>query len=300
MTLIRTLRDFSHTIEVGIFAEQSAPGAKPEVTVLVPEDMIAVGGGGIGSSHPGAFLTMSRPTLDRQGNPDFRGWVVASTDHTVRDIHQLRGFAFGLKIVGMSRTELFNAIEWKRERSFLAPHPEAVARLTLPVPAPGEELPPNALLISGGFEIDEQAHNQTRANLLTATYPEFQRGWRSASKDHITPSPTVIDSYAIGIREVLPVGRIMIGTASFTSLTPTDEPSATSPLPEAFALTGIGAFVRYHEPGCLIWKLAPLLHQGDTTVKQGVDAAAKAHVESSRDTIQAWALGIRLEADPCR
>lgn len=300
MTLTRTLRDFSHKIEVGIFEEQSDLGPKPDVTVLVPEDMVAVGGGGIGSPRPGAFLTRSRPTLDHRGDPDFKGWEVASTDHTVRDPHQLRGFAFGLKIAGMSRNDLFNAIEWQRARSVLAPHPEVVAALTLPVPARGAELPPNAVLISGGFEIDEQSHNLTRANLVTATYPDFQRGWRSASKDHFTPSPAFIDSYAIGIREVLPVGRIMVGTASFTSSPPEDTPAARVPLPDAFALTGIGAFVRYNEPGCLIWKLAPLLQQGDTNARQGVDAAAKAHVESSMDTIQVWALGIRLEADPCR
>lgn len=300
MTLRRTLRDFSHKIEVGIFDEQSDLGRKPEVTVLVPEDMVAVGGGGIGSPRPGAFLTRSRPTLDHQGEPDFQGWTVASTDHTAEDPHQLRGFAFGLKIAGMTRPDLVAALEWRRERSVLAPHPEALAELRLPVPARGTELPPNALLISGGFEVDEQLHNQTRANLLTATYPDFQRGWRSASKDHFSPSPATIDSYAIGIREVLPVGRIIVGTMSFTSGPPADDPAASAPLPEAFALTGIGAFVRYNEPGCMIWKLAPLLQQGGTTVRQGVDAAAKAHVESSLDTIQAWALGIRLEEDPCR
>lgn len=43
----------------------------------------------------------------------------------------------------------------------------------------------------------------------------------------------------------------------------------------------------------MIWTLAPLLQQGGTSVRQGVDAAAKAHVEPSLDVIQAWALGIR-------
>lgn len=117
MTLIRTLRNFSHRIEVGIFAEESDRGRRPEVTILVPEDMVDVGGG-TGSPFPGAFLYSA----------------VASTDHTAENPHQLRGFAFGLKITGMSRADLFNAIKWRRPRSVLAPHPEAMAHAPGPSP----------------------------------------------------------------------------------------------------------------------------------------------------------------------
>jgi hypothetical protein len=152
------------------------------------------------------------------------------------------------------------------------------------------------VLISGGF----RTHDPLVANLLTATYPVFDRGWASASKDHFTPSPTVLDTFAIGIRERLPVGRVVVGVAHAGPFAPSLMPGAKTSLDPSFALTGIGALVHWTEPGVLIWKLAPLRPSGDTSARQGVDAQAKAHVEDSLATVEAWALGIRLEEDPCR
>jgi hypothetical protein len=107
-----------------------------------------------------------------------------------------------------------------------------------------------------------------------------------------------IDSYVIGIQPVLPVGRIVVETVSAESRF-SDRPVANAELNPAFALTGIGALVRWTEPGCLIWKLAPLLENAAGADVHGVDAAAKDHLESSRATMQVWALGIRLQEDPC-
>jgi hypothetical protein len=214
--------------------------------------------------------------------------------------HALVGFAFGLKIAGMTKNELRGYLEVAKgsslPRNTPVPHPEAVGRLHQPSPLLDAEPRPRSVLIGGGFT----THDPLRANLLTATYPEFDRGWRSASKDHFTPSPSVLDSFAIGIRERLPVGRVVIGVANRSPGPPGDTPGAVVPLDPSFALTGLGALVHWTEPGVLIWKLAPLRPGPGTSATQGVEAQAKAHVEPSLATIAAWAIGIRLEEDPCR
>jgi hypothetical protein len=285
MSLVRTLTDDSGKIEVGVFQDQVPTAAsKHELDIDVDEDMIAVGGGGIGSRDPGALLTASRPT------DGLRGWRVASTDHSAQDEHRLEGFALGLKIAGMSRSKLLANIRMVSARRGAVHHPEISAQL----PGFVSEEERGFLLISGGFEVLPNDD----ANLATASYPEFERGWRSASKDHVTPALAGIDSYVIGIQPVLPVGRIVVETVSAESRF-SDRPVANAELNPAFALTGIGALVRWTEPGCLIWKLTPLLQNAAGADVQGVDAAAKDHLESSRATMQVWALGIRLQEDPC-
>jgi hypothetical protein len=290
MPLVRTLTDSSGRIEIGVFQDQATTsGPKHEVTVVVDPDMLAVGGGAIGSPNPGGLLTASRPS-----SGEFRAWLVASTDHLAPDAHRLEGFAFGLKIAGMTRAELLAQIRLDTGEQSAAHHPNVSVHL-----------PAGFLLISGGFEVIPNDD----ANLATATYPEFQRGWRSASKDHFAPSLAGLKTHAIGIKEVLPgrpttavpepppVGRIVVDTATQVSDFST-RPEAKVELDGDFALTGIGALVRWTDPGCLLWKLAPWFDNNGTDV-QGVEAAAKDHIAPSRATLQAWAIGIKLQEDPC-
>jgi hypothetical protein len=279
-SLVRTLKDVSQKVEIGVFHDEvPTAGPKHRFTIDVSEDMVAVGGGAIASADPGALITASHP------NDELTGWTVASTDHTVPDNHQLQGWAFGLKIAGLDRQKLIQQIEVVTETSNSANHPEQKS-----------SLPDTHVLISGGFLIIPH----DKANLGTASFPEFERGWRSASKDHATMSPAKIQSFAIGIKQVLgrEIGRIVVGVNSAESGL-SSRPRARALLNDDFALTGIGALVRWTEPGSLIWQLAPFLIDEQGNKVQGVDAASKDHLMPSKARIQAWALGIRLNVDPC-
>jgi hypothetical protein len=180
---IGQVQDSSGEITVGPFREIDVNAAsKNELRVAVDDDMVVVGGGGIGSVDPGAFLAASFP------NDTLTRWIVASTDHTVVDAHRLQAFALGLKIEGMSRQDLFPHIKLVPDHALQANHPQATAQLEQ-----------GTVLIGGGFEV----RPSSTANVGTASYPEFLRSWRSASKDHVTRSMAGIKSYAIGISEVL-------------------------------------------------------------------------------------------------
>ncbi len=67
---------------------------------------------------------------------------------------------------------------------------------------------------------------------------------------------------------------------------PAPHPTASAVLDGAYALTGIGAEVRYAEPGSLLWQIEPF--------DQGVTASAKDHTQASPAAIKAWAVAIRI------
>jgi hypothetical protein len=50
----------------------------------------------------------------------------------------------------------------------------------------------------------------------------------------------------------------------------------------------------------LIWKLAPFITVRQGIEVQGTEVAAKDHLKPSEAKMQAWAIGIRLNEDPCR
>lgn len=279
MPLVRTLTDSSGKITVGVFEEEAtSASSKHKFAVEVDRDMVAVGGGAVASVSPGSLLTASFPTTD-----ELTSWTVASTDHIVPDTHRLQGFALGLKIDGLTRVELMTHVQVKRARQGVVSEPKASVGLDS-----------DHRLVSGGFRIVPD----DAANLATASYPEVQRTWRATSKDHFVPSPATIETIAIGIRELLPLGRIVVGTSVGES-EPSGRPAIDVALNGQFALTGVGAEVRWVHPGCLLWKLAPLLSNPAGGPIQGATAAAKDHHAPSSATIKAWAIGIQLREDPC-
>jgi hypothetical protein len=288
--LLRTLTDTSQKVTVGVFRDRvSSASIQHELRVRVEDpDMLVIGGGGIGTvGPPGALLTASHP------NDDLTAWVVASTDHIAADLHQLEGFALGLKIAGMTRQQLLLNLSIVRARGGPVAHPTVTATL-----------PADIVLVSGGFRVAPNG-----GNLATASYPEFQRSWTVSSKDHFIPSPAVIESFAIGLQKVLrlpdgpggvitggtPIGTVVVDTA-FSESRLSSRPAVKQALSSSVALTGIGALVRWTEPGCLLWKLAPWLPAETQQGVQGVDAAAKDHVAPSRAQLKAWAIGIQLLA----
>jgi vibriolysin len=275
-TKIFERQDSSNKVTMAVFQEQApAPAANfTDFAVELPSgedtaNMVVIGGGATGAETPqGALLTASYPSAD------LSAWLVSSKDHDVSNPHRLTGFAIGLKITGMTRAQLQSAVRVVSKRSSRVAHPQATA-----------SAPAGFLLVGGGFRVNWQPG---AGNLATASFPEFSNSWTARSKDHFVSSPATIDSFAICLQARLPAGTLVRGDNSEESPL-SQHVEASTRLDDTFALTGIGAEVRWTPPGSLLWRLEPTHGRS-----QGVTAGAKDHEEPSLATVKAWAIGIRL------
>jgi len=272
---IGTFHDESGKITVAVFERMAGDSQQHfhDYAATVPDDMVAIGGGAEATILPyGALLTASYP------NTELSAWLASSKDHNLPNPHKLRVYAIGLKIDGMSRTELFQHIHIGRDESGVVQHPEAA-----------ESLPPGYLLISGGFHVNWVDYNHFGGNLATASFPETSLTWKARSKDHMVVSRANLTVYAIGIKETLPVGRIERSIQTKDSAHQ-QWPSATADVLPGFVLVGGGAEVHWRGYGSLLWQLRPTT---DST-NQDFTAGSKDHQVASPATLTVYSIGIKL------
>lgn len=271
--LVRTAHDASGRVTVSVFSRHGSPPQQHwnDETVLVGDpDMVAVGGGGTAAEGPvGALLTASYP------NADLTGWSVSSKDHIHPQAHELDTYVIGLKIAGLSRARLRDAVLVTPADSGTAPHPEAEAGI------PSDSY----VLLGGGFKIDYTGYG----SLATASFPSSASTWKARAKDHEVSDPARVRAFAIGLRRDLPVGRVIpVITSAESSQAP--HPAAVATLTPGYALTGGGADVHYTGAGNLLWKLRP-----DTEPSATFSAASKDHDISDPAHLTAYATGIRID-----
>ncbi|AWW43174.1 hypothetical protein [Streptomyces cadmiisoli] len=281
-------RDDSGLITTAVFRRDS-DGSHPlhlGMRIGVPDDMVVVGGGAVTHGEPhGALLTASCPS------PDGGAWVVSSKDHLVAQPHTLTGYAIGLAVDGVGPAQLASRLlSVRRVRGTVAAHPSASAAA-----------PEGHVLIGGGFRVNW--HDGTQAlgpgSLATASFPLNGTSWEVRAKDHLLPHPCTVDAYAVGLRSSFTVAgrryRVDRRVASAPSGTRTTRPSAVVTFDgSGHALTGVGAEVRYDEPGSMLWRLEPLVRDGGSVC---VAASGKEHLERASATSVAFGLGVRLVAD---
>lgn len=268
---LNTFHDASGLVTVGVFRARSAGPAQHHVDegADVPDDMIVIGGGALAVNLPvGALLTASYP------NDHLSAWLASSKDHLTPLPHYLTVYAIGLKIEGMSRDQLLDAIHINTQESGLGSHPEATA-----------SVPGGFVLVSGGFRINWSG----AGNLATASFPSTNLSWTAKSKDHGVLSPATLKVYAIGLREQLPVGRVQVAIGKRESAV-SSHPSSAADVENGFALTGGGAEAHWHKYGSLLWRLDP----ATTTSNQEFSAASKDHDYVEPTTITAYSMGIRI------
>lgn len=269
--LLNTFRDQSGRITVGVFRRVSAPAQHHhDVGADVPDGWVVVGGGAVATDRGnGALLTASYP------NSELTAWLASSKDHNAPESHILTCFALGMRIEGMTATDLRGAIHIETGDSGWAPHPEATAKT-----------PDGFILLGGGAKVEWEPGP---GNLLTGSFPSTDRSWTVRSKDHLVSSPANIRSWAIGLRRNLPVGTV-VGSIRREDSGVSAHPSVAADVSDGFALSGGGANINWHGGGNLLWRLEPTT---DTT-NQEFRASGKDHIVSDPASITAFSMGVRL------
>lgn len=242
-----------------------------DFAVEVPDDFVVIGGGVEGARLPqGALLTASYP------NTQLSAWLGSAKDHQASSPFKIKVWAIGLKISGMTKDDLINSIHIASTTGSVAHYPEATA------------LPPAGyVIISGGFRVNYFGGD---GNLATASFPENAFAWKAKSKDHFLSNDAEITSYALAIKENLPIGKRVEVFIKSVQSSSAAHPSASADIPPGYVMTGGGGEVHWQNPGNLLWRLYPLIQ----TTNQEFTASSKDHMQSSPATITAYAMGIKL------
>lgn len=260
--------DTSGKLTIAVFERYAttSAGVNTNFAVTVPSDFVVIGGGGEGKEAPsGNLLTASYP------DTGLTSWLVSTKEHLIADPVQVRAWAIGLKVAGLTPTQLRGYLTVSTATSGTVAHPDVTA-----------SLPAGYVLAGGGIRVNWSG----AGNLATASAPSTSTSWRVRSKDHTSSAPATATAYAIGINSTIPgvgtLGNVInSGTSSVAS-----HPSYTAGLSSGYALSGCGAFVNWSGAGNMLWRIRP--------VNSGCAVASKDHEDASPASISAYALGLRV------
>ncbi len=266
--------DFSGKISIKIFTRYSTSIQQQftDFKVDVSSDYIAIGGGVIGSNlGNGNNLIASYPSSD------LNSWMVSTHDHKWIHYAPITGYAIGMKIEGLTSTELKQYITVSETVSGWGGQADVTA-----------SVPSGYVQVGGGARIEWNGWG----NLLVANYPVNSNSqWRVRSTDHVHVSHTYTHAYSIGIQDFIPgIGQVVANIKSATS-SRAQHPIVTTTVADGYALTGCGAEVTPSGGvGNHMWKIEPKF-----------SGAAKECVVSSKDqgyvdatTVSGYATGIKI------
>ena len=264
--------DASGKITIAVFERVSpaASGHNTDFAITVPDDYVVIGGGGEGKESPqGNLITASYP------NAGLTAWLVSTKDHVSADPVQVRGWAIGLKIAGLTPAQVRSNISVTTATSAYTSYPDVTAAV-----------PAGYVLAGGGIKVNWSGYG----NLATASAPSGATGWRVRSKDHQYSSPATATAYAIGVNGFIGgVGTISNvvngGTSGVAS-----HPAFTQGLTTGYALSGCGAFVNWSGAGNLLWQIKPTSPAAGQTA---CAVASKDHNISSPASISGYSIGLQ-------
>ena len=200
--------------------------------------------------------------------------MIGTKDHETEAQHFVTGYVIGMKIAGMTKAELIDAMVVTKRECARMPHPLGAA-----------PIPEDCVLLGGGVRIEWDG----AGNLATASSPVNGNSWSARAKDQGEADPATLTVYAIGLKKSLAVGTVSTIVSENKSAV-ASHPASIARLPDGYALCGGGGFVNYHGDGNLLWKLEPIHDEQG----QGFIAASKDHGKPDPAAITAYALGVRL------
>lgn len=264
-----TSTDQSGTIETELFFKDTWPHKHKwtDEKVTVPAGYVCIGGGVITYGNgQGAFVTASYPSSDK------KSWVVSTKDHVISNPHVIRVYAIGLKLDGVSESNLKNYINHYSASTGSAAHPTKSVIV-----------PSNYTMIGGGAKVNWSG----AGNLLVTSGPVNTSTWGAKSKDHVHHSPASLTVYAIGLSKNIPnYSNIQAQTYYASSYSSTGNGSVSLRVPNSdYAFTSCGARNNYTGWGRLLRVMSP---NGE-----GSGASNKDHVDVSGGTLYTYAIGIK-------
>jgi vibriolysin len=272
----------STTMTIAEF-ERSAEFARASssVTVHVGADYAAIGGGVEGADFPvGHLITTSKPLTAS-------GWVVTSNDHLIHDPVRVRGWALGLKVAGLTRSQLSQFLVYQNQSSTFSASPVVTTML-----------PAGYELLGGGFDLDAApAPGSSVPGELgifpTASEPVGTIGWTVRATSHVLPATGKATVFAIGLKSSIPFIGTFDSVVVKKTTTADSDPSGVAVVPSGHMLTGCGASVHSHN--VRLWKLRPELVQSSSSfVSPRCHGAAKIHGTSPGDSsVDVFAIGLR-------
>lgn len=157
----------------------SGSTARNRKACTVDSDFVLVGGGAEirDDGQPGALLTGSYPDGD--------SWWAESKDHVASYPHRTRAYAIGLRLAGLTKSQLQQSVT-------------TVARAMGPTAHPSIKFVPPAgqLILSGGAQTQYVGSGQ-----LLTTSTLSGTGWIAASKDHVQSDPGYVTVYVTTIKD---------------------------------------------------------------------------------------------------
>jgi len=242
----KLITDPTGTIQIAIntCSAVSFSGGVHSVSCPAPSGFVLIGGGGqvVGQPEPGALLQASYPVG--------QSWLVRAKDHVHPSGYQLQAAAIGLKLSGVSQSDL-----------------QAMVSVTTDAGTPAGHLnfaqasPPSGNIVLGG---GAQATSAGGQQLLFGSAPVLNSqsqviGWSAASKDHVVSDIGNARSYVISI-PACPAGfggHCLLSYATHpNSTTGTGYRPVTTP--GTLVLSGAGAWANHTGAGRLLTAIMPI------------------------------------------
>ncbi|WP_436515285.1 hypothetical protein [Ekhidna sp. To15] len=249
--------DASGDIEIRVwYNESSGLEHAPSVTVDVDPEFVLVGGGAwVKNASYGAYITESSPSTNK------RTWTARSKDHLTSDTHSIVAYAVGMRVNGLTRSQLASHVILKEETTpTAASHPSETVSVS------------NAYhLVGGGVKV----HWSGSGNMVTSSYPSGNT-WKVSSKDHIKGSQAKITAYAIGLKKSIPgFGNIVRHLPSpQSSYVSTGVDTERSNVPYGYVTTCAGARTTFSGSGRMLMGYRPDFRNADYTESKSKDHAS--------------------------
>lgn len=229
---------------------------------------VVVGGGGnvVGSPSPGALLTGSY--FSTAGGD---AWIAEFRTHHSSNSYQMQSYMIGLKVAGLSQTQLKGALKIVETRSARGTKPSVQAAL-----------PTGYKIIGGGGYMI----NYGAGMLLTKSQPA-SNAWAVAGKAHIDAADGYATAQVIGIPDCIGniCFNIALNVASSTSVSTGYATAATS-IPGR-VLSSIGGAATDDGVGRFLTHLVPF-DSGSTSGAPGVYARSKDRSQVSAGLVRGY------------
>lgn len=275
---VSQITDWSGDVEIALWEATTGPNAHPSVSVDVDNDYACIGGGAY-IDHAswgsyGALLTESRP---KTGN--FTGWRASSKDHIYTNIHKLTVYAIGLKLNGVSVSDLKTYYLAMTDATSGTGHNPSVTTSS-------SAFPTGWKVVGGGAEAIWTGTGQ----LLTASMPSGTKQWTAISKDHYYTDLGQVRAYAIALQEedIPGFGDLDIeykgGSSSYTS-SGSDDANVT--VSSDYVIGCAGGEATWSGYGRMLWRM--YFNSGVTQVL----VESKDHIVTSSGYTRAYLTQIR-------